>query len=346
MHHNDDTNDLATKHICFECVGEDYLSAEIKEKGPVAKCSYCKQTAESYAIGELADRIETAFEHHYVRTSDQPDSWQERLLAGRESNYDWEREGVPVIDAIEAAVDVPREVAEDAQAILDDRHGDFEAAAMGEETVFSSESYYEEKSASAREWHEEWNAFEQSLKTEARFFSRAAASHLASVFGGIDKLETSDGHSLAVDAGPQLAIERLYRARVFQADDKLEEALCRPDCHVGSPPANLASAGRMNARGMSVFHGATEDSVAIAEVRPPVGSKVAVAKFSIIRQLRLLDLTALESVQDGGSNFSSVQVALNRGERPCCRTRGRRRHRCDAAGRSWPSESTYSMARS
>ena len=59
----------------------------------------------------------------------------------------------------------------------------------------------------------------------------------------------------------------------------------------------------MNACGISVFYGATDPSVAIAEVRPPVGSNAAVAKFNIIRPLRLLDLTALEDVHDGGSIF-------------------------------------------
>lgn len=59
----------------------------------------------------------------------------------------------------------------------------------------------------------------------------------------------------------------------------------------------------MNARGISVFYGATTQSVALAEVRPPVGSYVALATFRIIRPLRLLDLSALENAADGGSVF-------------------------------------------
>nr|WP_283822043.1 RES family NAD+ phosphorylase [Bradyrhizobium diazoefficiens] len=79
--------------------------------------------------------------------------------------------------------------------------------------------------------------------------------------------------------------------------------MCRPDQQLGSPPALLAGAGRMNARGISVFYGANDPKAAIAEVRPPVGSKVAVAQFEIIRKLRLLDLTALKNVQVRGSIF-------------------------------------------
>lgn len=313
MLHSDDIDDLKAKHICFECVGDAYLSEEIEQNGKINQCSYCHTTAESYSIEKLAERIETAFDHHYYRTSDQPNSWQQSLLADRESNYDWERDGVPVVDAIEAAADIPQNAAEDVQAVLDDKHADFESAKMGEETEFSSDSCYEERGASDRAWQEEWREFERSLKKEARFFSRFAATHLSSVFGGIDRLMTTDGCALVVGVGPQLELDHLYRARVFQADDKLEEALCRPDLHLGSPPASLANAGRMNARGISVFYGTTEATVAIAEVRPPVGSKVAVARFNIIRPLRLLDLTALDKVQDGGSIFDlSLKGRLER----------------------------------
>lgn len=313
MLHSEDIDDLKTKHICFECVGEAYLSLDIKQNGTIEQCSYCSQTAESYAIEELAERIETAFDHHYYRTSDQPNSWQQSLLADRESSYNWERDGAAVLDAIEVAADISQEAAEDVLAVLEDKHGDMESAQMGEETEFSSDSYYEEKGTSDSAWQEEWRAFEQSLKTEARFFSRFAATHLASVFGGIDKLKTRDSCPLVVDAGPLLELNYLYRARVFQSEDGLIVALCRPDLHLGAPPTSLANAGRMNARGISVFYGATEANVAIAEVRPPVGSRVAVARFNITTPLRLLDLTALEKIEDGGSIFDpSLKGRLER----------------------------------
>jgi hypothetical protein len=145
--------------------------------------------------------------------------------------------------------------------------------------------------------------FESSLKTKARFFSRTAATYLASIFDGIDSLHTCDGRPLVVDAGPETDFHALYRARAFQTDEKLKDALSKPDQKLGSPPALLAAAGRMNAHGISVFYGANDPKAAIAEVRPPVGSRVAVAQFHIIRKLRLLDLTALNDVRVVGSIF-------------------------------------------
>jgi hypothetical protein len=147
----------------------------------------------------------------------------------------------------------------------------------------------------------DWRSFENSFKTEARFFSRTAASQLTSIFDGIGELQTRDGRPLVVDAGPGTDFHILYRARVFQSDDKLKAALGRPDIHLGSPPTPLAAAGRMNARGISVFYGANNPNAVVAEVRPPVGSQVAVAQFEIIRNLRLLDLTALKDITVTGS---------------------------------------------
>lgn len=59
----------------------------------------------------------------------------------------------------------------------------------------------------------------------------------------------------------------------------------------------------MNAHGIAVFYGALNPETALAEVRPPVGSKVAIAEFKIIRPLRLLDLAALRKIDSEGSIF-------------------------------------------
>lgn len=300
---DDDINELKAKRLCHKCAGEKYLGDEVRHKGHRGRCSYCGRSARSYTIEDIAERVETAFEQHFRRTSDQPTSWQQSLLSDRDSDYEWERGGEPVVWAIANAAEIPEQAAQDIQTILDEKHGDFDAAAMGEETEFCSESYYEEKGPSDHVWQEEWRYFERSLKTEARFFSRSAAAHLAWIFNGIDKISTTDGRPLVIDAGPQTALSIVFRARVFQSDEKLLEALCRPDRHLGSPPAVLAVSGRMNAHGISVFYGANDPGVAVAEVRPPVGSQVAVARFDIVRRLRLLDLTALSAVTEDGSVF-------------------------------------------
>jgi hypothetical protein len=147
---SEDVDALKAKRICFACVGEEYLGNEIRAKGKRAKCSYCVKMRHSYSVDEVAERAETAFEQHYIRTSDQPDNWQDMLLRDRESSYEWYRNGEPVTDAIMNAADIPQEAAEDIQKILEDKHDDMELAKMGEETEFAEDSHYEERVRAVR----------------------------------------------------------------------------------------------------------------------------------------------------------------------------------------------------
>jgi len=83
---------------------------------------------------------------------------------------------------------------------------------------------------------------------------------------------------------------------------------------MGAPPTHVAAAGRMNARGISVFYGATDPDIAIAEVRPPVGSRVVIARFEFLRPVRLLDVAALQDILVKGSIFDPTHAReLERG---------------------------------
>lgn len=307
MLHEDELDELKQKKICYHCIGEAYLKNKIKKEGKRSTCSYCQRHAKSYNLEYLAEVIEGAFERHYYRTSDQPNSWQQMLLSDKESDYGG-RDGELVVDAIMNACDMPEQAAHDVQRILEAQNFDFDSAAMGDETDFSSDSYYEEKGTDDSFWWEEWRRFEKSLQTEARFFSRSASALLESVFDGIDNIKTHDGRLMLAHAGPDTDLSALYRARVFQSCDNLEESLAYPDTHIGPPPSQYAHAGRMNAHGISVFYGASDPQTALAEVRPPVGSQVVIARFDIIRPLRLLDLTALSAASESGSIFDPTFI--------------------------------------
>ncbi|WP_461513501.1 hypothetical protein [Rhizobium mongolense] len=82
----------------------------------------------------MADHVATAFEQHYVRTPNQPNSMQYAMQADRESDYTWDRKGEPVDDAIAEAASISQEAANDIREILADRFGDWDSAMAGEET--------------------------------------------------------------------------------------------------------------------------------------------------------------------------------------------------------------------
>ncbi len=291
-------------NVCHNCVGESHLSNLIKTGGTVGTCDYCDEDGEEcIPIEELADHIEGAFARHYYQTSDQPDMYESMLLGDKELDYFWERHGEPVLEAIADAASIESEVAQDVLDILEDRHADRESAQMGEECEFDSESRYEWRSVRDQDFAYEWQAIERSLKSQSRFFNQGAESFLSRLFANLDGRTTRDGDPVVVAAGPATAHVSFFRARVFHKSDELDDAMMRPDLHLGPPPERFARAGRMNANGISMFYGASDKGVALAEVRPPVGSRALVAEFQILRQLRLLDVTALQSVYVEGSVF-------------------------------------------
>lgn len=242
----------------------------------------------------VSEKVDVIFKRYFERT---PEADFEP------SPYGWERDGEPVTYLIDDVVKAGNDVATDIQQILEMKYYSHSAAEIFEETEFAEDSQYVYKYASGVEWHERWSKFQNSLTSEARFFNREVEAYLDSVFQDLDKLDTRKGKSIFVTAGPNTELEYLFRARTFLSGDKLELALFNPDKELGPPPSHLAASGRMNSKGVSTFYGADALNVAISEVRPPVGSDVAIARFKIIRPLRLLNLFSLADLYAQGSMF-------------------------------------------
>ena len=291
--------------LCSACIGDDFLSAEIARHGEPDVCDYCNKHGVVTSIGELADRVETAFDSHYRRTSPEPSDFEYGLM--KEGIRDWDREGDPVRQVLCDAAQIDEEPAEDIREVLASRHGDLERAKMGEECPFDEESYYTESETDDGEYKENWSAFETSIKTETRFFSQTARTTLDSIFD-VFADPNLGGQPLVVDAGPDTAIENVCRARVFESEEALQLALKRADLHIGPVPTEKARAGRMNAHGISVFYGATSVAVAVGEVRPPVGSRVLVGRFQLMRRVRLLDVRVMGAVYAKGSVFDPQTI--------------------------------------
>ena len=66
----------------------------------------------------------------------------------------------------------------------------------------------------------------------------------------------------------------------------------------------------MNPAGIPTFYGAFSEEVAVAEVRPPVGSLIAVGKFSLLRAIKLLDVSFLPFAYHEASIFSPAYNQL------------------------------------
>lgn len=151
-----------------------------------------------------------------------------------------------------------------------------------------------------------WQKFCVEIKERARFFSTLAWDELSDVFQNLESMRTSDGRSVIKDVGPGSPIESLYRSRLALTPDKVRSILRAPGQQLGPPTSNHSGSGRMNPRGVPVFYGSMSMNSCVSELRPPVGSIVIVGRFTLLRPLRLLDLSSLEQALEAkASPFDS-----------------------------------------
>lgn len=288
--------------ICENCVSDAYLKEVMFELGRPDKCDNCGEVELVLNLTEISNIVEFAIETHYEVTADNPNFMQQMMLKDKESSYEWYREGEMTEDIANALIGFADDkYGQYIQLILSDRHADFEMAKMGVSTPFDDDHLYQEGHVYPGGMYREWRTFENIVHNESRYFSATAKAFLDKIFENFADLEDRAGESVIKIIGPETEPHKFYRGRYFFDEKEIVKAMSRPDKELGPAPAHLASANRMNARGISVFYGATTIEVALAEIRPPVGSTVVLGAFQPLRQMRILDLAKLETVVSYGS---------------------------------------------
>lgn len=287
------------KYICCECIGEEYLKREISLNGNSHKCYFCEEKNNCFNLKEVINKVEYVILENYDRTREYPDYWEE--LKAEEDG--WYRDGQILHDILINDFEFNSKAALEISEYLQEKHYNHSAAEIGEESEFGPDTHYEIKSVSRQRWISQWEQFKKIIKYESRFFNKNINETLENIFSEIEQITTRDGSSVVTTIGPNSEIKLLFRARTFFSSDKILETLINPSKLLGPPPSSIATSGRMNAKGISVFYSSTNKEVAVAEVRPPVGSNVVVAQFEIIRPLKLLNFELLNKVVDRLSVF-------------------------------------------
>ena len=292
-------------NICQSCIGDRYLRQQISCHGSVAQCDQCEEEGRTVDIEWLADQVREALANHYYYTSPEPDYVPiEMLKEGR-----WERTGTPLVTVIGDMLEVGEDpVARNVQQNLESRFGDLGLAKIGEEDPFGEEAHYARKHPEHTEYVEAWSELETTLRTESRFFNSRAAEILEVVFAEIEALTSPFGLTAIETGGPECPFASIFRGRTALDEKKLKLILANPERELGAPPKGHASAGRMNAAGVSVFYGADSHETVLAELRPPVGSHVVVSRFQFTRQLKFLKITGFDNIRIEGSDFDPTRL--------------------------------------
>lgn len=95
---------------------------------------------------------------------------------------------------------------------------------------------------------------------------------------------------------------RVYRARL--AEDWLPYDPLELQQSLGPPPVHRAQNNRMSPRGISYLYVSGDPETCVAEIQPNVGLEVWVARFAVLKDVKLLDLAKLPMI-DIPSIFSA-----------------------------------------
>lgn len=123
--------------------------------------------------------------------------------------------------------------------------------------------------------------------------------------------------------------EVMYRARVgIEAKKSVLQAGFEMEHHyvpftgsqIGAPSPEIASAGRANRAGVSFLYCATNESTAIAEIRPHPSDLVSVGAFRVKRDLRAYDLSQSQLLHyfesdellDSYIPFNTLSILINK----------------------------------
>ena len=288
------------KHICHECIGDQFLASEVKTKYPPAVCHYCGGTREAIALENLAQRTHDELQEHFELTPDYPSEPYEHLEA---SQGRWERRGETAKYIVAEMAGLDEEAAGDVTALLSDQYGGQSVIREGGEDPYGDDAMYEARGPNDLGFRYTWEKFRREVRSRSRFFSTETEEMLGYIFGDLRTHKATDDQPVVREINPGDPDASVWRARTALSAEELETILKSPSSELSSPPSRLAKPGRMNAQGISVFYGAMDHRTCVSEVRAPVGAHVVVGKFDLLRTVRLLDLDALSDVYAGGSYF-------------------------------------------
>lgn len=274
--------------VCYECFEDPFLKNIVKDDGKPRTCSVCGGgSRNAFSVKKLGRLLEPIMREHVspgplIRTfadadddngelqqTGDPMSYFVQLILGQ--YFDFED---VIIDAICEAEDVrPQD---------------------GEEAYWDETADYVESRVRIDGYLAEWDYTQRELKHSRRFFSKAAQNLFRRLFQDLDDLRAFiDGTEVPVVQDSPPGTE-FYRARIADSRSLLTTIYGDPLRHVGPPPKEAARAGRMNAEGVVAFYGALDEDTCLAEMRPALGSELAVITVSTTKTLRLLDFRKLE----------------------------------------------------
>lgn len=268
-------------YVCSNCIGSEEYKTFIKEEGIGRKtCAYCKKQRTCVYLDLLADKIDEEYRANYV------------------PNHSDDDYGEPPYEIISQILELDglEKLANDLVCILSESES--RDVSQGADSLYDRSSLYKRTEkydcGNILEHIETWEYFCWKIKHETRFFNNKLIQSLNSLFSELDTFSYDNNKPIRT-IKPNAKDAIFYRARY--AADSSEKIRSNPGIELGPPPPSVASSGRMNPVGVSVFYGAFEQKTCIAEIRVPVGETAISGQFKLEKPITVLDLTVFDTIE-------------------------------------------------
>ncbi|CAK14888.1 hypothetical protein PSEEN2057 [Pseudomonas entomophila L48] len=277
--------------ICMNCVNDPGLVTHIRANGTNGKCALCKTTKKAVSVELIANIVIDFLRDNYRRGEGSAIHCPDSDKISHE-----EPEGETLQEVLSDLLHAPED-SSFVELILNEitrpERGDIR---NGEEPEFHEDGDYVRHPNFPDEAMEKWENFKAELNLGSRFFNTAAKSYFDWLFEGIEKFVVYGADSPTIIR--TMTKGTLYRGRRCDTDSAYAEIVENPGSMLGAAPPGKPGAGRMNAEGISVFYAAFERKTCIAELRPPVGSRVITGKFKLQKPIQVFDFSLLEASFD------------------------------------------------
>lgn len=250
--------------ICSCATTNVHLKAWLDSNGEAGPCDACGVSGRpTVAATRLAEHIDGVVRRHYQPDTDDPDGEDPTALIRRVAGVD-------------------EDVAVRVQSVVHhDEHPN------GPTFYHYGPLRFHERLFG--EYSRRWSLLKKIATKEVRFLSDQVRSILDQLLGD---MTTFCGGAAIRHLGVG---ERIFRARETHSLGEARKWFDAVDDSALRAP-NDQPASRMNASGIRVFYGALQDGIAIAEIRPSIGSHIVLSAFTPTRRLTVLDLGALVDV--------------------------------------------------
>lgn len=279
--------------ICATCITDSVLSGEIERDGTRRTCVLCHRRRRCVDLGVVVDRLDDIYQSYFVPGS---------FLGSDRPQGQYPEEIVAELLGCDTALSewiVKQLAAEENHAVLHD----------GGRAMYDTTARYEAIEADAWWERDTWEAFEDHIKYERRFFGPGREGLLNELLGDLPTLIARFGIEAEVALSTQGP--SVFRART--ADGRLSADQIAADAprSLGPPPVSSNLGGRMNPPGIPAFYGAFDRNTCLHELRPIVGQEVVSAEFRATRDLRLLNVPAFSECEPHLSRFAADYLEVS-----------------------------------